>query len=238
MIILILFAVPLCAQEALELTGRRVIAVPEPSSLFLKDKFLWTVSDEDGCLYKMTLRGSVRMIYRLGLADRESIYISDDDRFYLADEMSSEVTVLDSRKKLLEKYSMDLGEVSKNSGAEGLTYSPESGHFYVVKEKKPAEIIEFDNEFNRLAVYDGSFAEDLSDIYYDRINRVFWILSHKSSSVFVWTPENGVENIYTFDIRQAEGLAMDFDQNLIYIVSDKDSLLYTFRIPKVYSAIK
>lgn len=237
-IILIFLAVPLYAQEALELIGRRMISVPEPSSLFLKDNFLWTVSDEDGCLYKLTRSGAVRMTYHLGLADRESVYISDDGRFYLADEASSDVMVLDSHRKLLKKYSMDLGEVSKNSGAEGLTYSPDSGHFYVVKEKKPAEIIEFDSEFNKLAVYDGSFAKDLSDIFYDRVNRVFWVLSHKSNSVFIWTPDDGVKNVYAFDIVQAEGLTIDFDRNLIYIVSDKDNQMYTFQIPAAYSALK
>lgn len=211
------------------------IAVPEPSSLVLDEGYLWTVSDFDGKIYKMDMSGRIKEIFDIGPGDRESICIDDEGYFYLADERLSEVLKTDLKRGIVKKkYKLFSGKTGKNSGIEGIAFCPDRNSFFAVKEKAPTAVIEYDREFKELAAYPCDFAKDLSDIFYDCVNRCFWIVSHKTKAVFIWTPESGAKDRYFFDILQAEGIAVDFSKNQLLIVSDKDNMIHGFELPVKY----
>jgi uncharacterized protein YjiK len=57
-----------------------------------------------------------------------------------------------------------------------------------------------------------------------------WLLSDEDKLLIKSSLDGEFIEEYEIDIKQAEGVAVDDENNLIYIVSDKEEKLYVFKI--------
>ena len=208
------------------------INVKEPSALTygLDKKSLWTVSDSNGSLYSLDFNGKILKEIKTNSSDLEGIVTHADlNGFCVVEERVRNVICLDANGKAMSKNAVAIAGAS-NSGLEGITFNTDNQKFYIVNEKDPAVILELDREFNILAKKTLTFAKDLSDVFYDEHEKKLWVLSHESQKAFRVDQNFQVElTINLSGIVQAEGFAIDSANKRFFVVSDKDSLFYSFK---------
>jgi len=206
------------------------LPVPEPSGLFLDPAgaALWTVSDETGDLYQLNWDGSIRDRIMLDANDLEGVTIVDGF-FFVLEELGS-VLKLDPSGELIEAYDLSLPAFN-DTRMEGITYNPCNHHFYVVNEKNNCLLLEYDDQFNAVDATPMEGMIDLSGMCFDALNNGIWITSHESKALLFWDIEKRqfIER-HTFDIEQAEGVAIDPENQRVYIVGDKDEQLFTYSL--------
>lgn len=190
---------------------------------------LWTVSDHTGKAYKVDFDGNVLQTLAYTGNDLEGIVIDPDDgTLWVAEEYLSQIVQLDARGNELQR--VDVTGASGSSGLEGITINPANGHFYLLKEKDPGVLIELDPEFNLLSYRRINFAKDFSGIFFESSQQNLWIVSDKSETVYKCDLEGRVLTEYPIEVDKAEGIAVDFENSRIYIVSDSNEKLYLFSI--------
>lgn len=208
------------------------INIKEPSALSLSadKKSLWSVSDSNGSLYSLDFNGKILSEVRTNLSDLEGIIAHEDlSGFCVVEERVRNVVCLDANGKAISKNSVAISGAS-NSGLEGITFNSDNQSFYVVNEKDPTIILELDRDFNILTKKPVTFAKDLSDVFYDEHEKKLWVLSHESQKAFRLDQNFQVDlSINLRGVVQAEGLVIDSANRKAYVVSDKDSLFYSFK---------
>jgi uncharacterized protein YjiK len=221
------------AQEfsSLRLFKKVTTSITEPSALsFSSDlKTLWTVSDNNGSAYSLSLDGKVLSEIKTGGSDLEGIVAHEDlEGPCVVLERVREIVCYDKNWKVLKKKRIPFSG-DANSGFEGLTYNPHNQHFYIVNEKKPTSILELNSDFDIVQTSTLNFAKDLSDIFFDSIEQKFWILSHESKMIFKTDLSFQIENQYAIpEVVQAEGISVDSVKRKIYVISDKDSQFFVY----------
>ena len=80
-----------------------------------------------------------------------------------------------------------------------------------------------------MATYDLDFADDYSGIFYENSSNLLWILSDQDKTVNKCTLKGKLIESYKIDIKQAEGIVVT--NNYIYIVSDAEEKLYSYKKP-------
>lgn len=141
-----------------------------------------------------------------------------------------------------------------NKGLEGITINNHTGDIFVLKEGKPGLLIQLSPDLRRikearvLNKKSGFISEkvstkklDFSGLSFNKLDNKFWIVSDKGQCIFVYNWEmDVVENIFplsyldgniTKRVLKAEGIALDPIAHRIYVVSEKDAILYTFSMP-------
>ena len=211
------------------------VAIPEPSDLCfdLSGEFLWTVSDNTRMVYSIGLDGSVRDTLTYEGTDPEGVTIDPaDGTLYIAEEIDRELINLDTEGTVLGTITpVGIGG-DANSGFEGVCYVPETDHFYVVLEKNPTLLLEIDREGTVVAFKETDFAGDLSGITWDSVTNCLIICSDQDASV-TWTDMSGnALATYAVDVVKAEGVALDREAGLLYVVSDDRELLHVFEVPE------
>lgn len=140
-----------------------------------------------------------------------------------------------------------------NKGLEGITWNNETGTIFVMKEGNPGLLIEVSSDLKTIQSHqvlneENGFCDtevaddeiDFSDLCYDQSRDRFWIISDKAQRLFLYDwKENkvmqssklgyGKDGEYQ-EIEKAEGVAIDTDANLLYVVSDEEARLYVFDI--------
>ena len=140
-----------------------------------------------------------------------------------------------------------------NKGLEGITWNKETETIFVIKEGVPGLLVEVSPDLqtirsHKLLNEENGFRDndvsgdklDFSGICYDRRRARFWIVSDKAKRLFLYDwKENKVIQSSTlgydskgeyWEIKKAEGVAIDTDSNRLYVVSDKEARLYIFDI--------
>lgn len=206
--------------------------VKEPSALSFntsKDS-LYTVSDNNGSIYELSLDGKVLNEIKTSSRDLEGIVAHQDlNGFCVVEERVRNVVCMDNKGKELKRKAINF-QGESNSGFEGITYNPSNKHFYIVNEKKPTSIIVLDFDLNPVDQFSFPHALDLSDIFYDEANNKFWLLSHESKAIYLTNTSFEVEQQFSIpNIIQAEGISVDTKNKKIYIISDKDSSFTIFQ---------
>jgi uncharacterized protein YjiK len=69
---------------------------------------------------------------------------------------------------------------------------------------------------------------------YDNINKYLWVLSHKESAIYILDTDFNQLYKIKIDVKQAEGLALNYKQRNLYICSDSDNLFYIYKIPELF----
>lgn len=207
------------------------LTVPEPSGLdltFNKDGF-WTVSDDNSTVYRLDKQGNVLRSFRVRGVDLEGIAVLDENTIAVVLERNREVILLDTLGNEIKRKKLDLkGEL--NSGLEGITYDNVNHKFYLVNEKSAGLLIELDKNLNEIKRIELPFAKDYSGICYEKEKDVLWILSDESQKILITDKTGNLLEEYNTTIEQAEGIALDYDNDLLYIVSDIKEELYEYSI--------
>ena len=227
---------PMNDDRALKETGIKLIDkhklnVPEPSglSLSIDGKYLWTVSDDNNTVYKLSLTGDIIKKFVIDVIDLEGITVIDTNRIAVIAELKRKIILIDTLGNEIFKVRLDLkGE--NNSGIEGITYDKNRDHFYVVNEKTPTLLIKLDSELNLINKRNLKIAADLSGLSYDDSTDELWIISDESKLIMICNTEGEVKKKFKINIPQIEGIAVDNRNRLIYIVSDYTETLYVFKI--------
>ena len=115
-----------------------------------------------------------------------------------------------------------------NSGFEGIVINPNNGHINLLNEKDPGAFLELNSTLIKTLELELGFAQDYSGICLNEINGNYFIVSDESKQLIEWGALTGVINTYSLDFEKAEGVAYNFNENRIYIVSDSEQKLYIY----------
>lgn len=215
----------------LELIGQYKLQIPEPSGLTITSdgNSLWTVSDENNTIYKITRKGDIIDSITVDASDLEGVTSGHGNSLIVIAERDRAVLVLDSSYQLAKRLQLNLyGDL--NSGIEGVTYDSNSNVYFIVNEKNPGKLYQLDFAFNITNEYELKFASDYSGLFYDPDKDVLWIQSDESRLIAKCKTDGSLIDKFFVNIQQMEGLAIDFEKSLIYIVSDITETLYVFRL--------
>jgi uncharacterized protein YjiK len=215
----------------LELISSHHLNVPEPSGLCLsKDKkSLYTVSDASGDIYNISLDGKLLRKLNLNANDPEGIALDSlQNFFWIAEESGRQIKQVDMQGNVKTSFPLDLAAGS-SSGLEGIAAAPD-GHIWLVHEKNPRSLLKLNSMLNIEIEFNPKTASDYSGLCSDTLSGRFWILSDQDEMLFLWDESEGVLEKYSINIKKAEGLAIDFQIRIIYVVSDSEEMLYLFKM--------
>ncbi len=205
------------------------INVTEPSGLALTvdKKYLWTVSDQSRSAYMITLDGKIVKSVKIEAEDIEGVTVINDTTIAVVSERSGEIIFVGYSGKEQKRFSTS--HINKNNtGLEGIEFDKKSGHFFIIKEKNPAYLIEYDKNFNELSRKELKYARDYSGVELTSETNQLWIISDENKSLFLCNKKGEVIETHKVKITQIEGIAIDVKSRRIYFVSDKEEKLYIF----------
>ncbi len=205
--------------------------IPEPSGLVFntKDSTFYTVSDGvGGAIYQISIDGQIVNTYSVNGNDMEGITFSDNyDTLYVAEEGSRQIIKYSTTGIKISPINVS-GTNSYNNGLEGIAVKGNS--FFVVNEKSPAAFIELNLQGEKLYEVNISYALDLSDICYDPVEDIIWLVSHESQSLFKISLAGQLIKQWKIPVVQPEGVTI-VNGRFVYIVCDKEAKLYVFNKP-------
>lgn len=237
--LLILLANTACNKKSsenvvsLKLIATYSLDVPEPSGLSFSagNAALYTISDESGKFYKITLQGKLLSSTDCNGSDLEGIsYDAANNSLWIIEERLREIINVDLQGNVLKKKFLDIPAYSSNNGLEGITVNTANGHIFCLNEKNPSLLIELDENQQIINEYNLNFANDYSGIFYDQYLDALWIISDESSSVTKCDLTGKVMETYHLSINQAEGIVVDSKNHKLYAVSDSAEKLYIFEL--------
>lgn len=146
-----------------------------------------------------------------------------------------------------------LSDAGSNKGLEGITWNRDSDTLFVLKEGLPGLLIEVSSDLqtilgHKLLNAENGFRDDVSaekldfsGMDYDAKRSLFWIVSDKGQRIFLydWQSNRVLDSTplayrradgSAREIEKAEGIAIDAENNLLYVVSDSEARLYVFDI--------
>lgn len=226
-------------QDALELREIRTLDITDPSGLSLHADpgFLWTVSDQPGGRISLITENGQRVsILPYAGEDMEGItYDPTTNSLWIIEERERELRRLSLQGEILETVSVDIGQEIPNDGPEGIALNPANGHLYVVNQQNPRVLLELNAAREIVATHEIDFSppfdlNNLSGLFYDAIHEELWILSAASRKIVVTNAALQPLRRYRLDIEAPEGLAVDVQRGLVFVVSDADNLLYSYDI--------
>lgn len=215
----------------LDLEASYKIDVKEPSGLSINDSgtALYTVSDENSNIYKLSLTGEVIETYRFKGANLEGVSTYTEHELLLADESSKEIVVFNMLTGASKAHKIKYKNDDKNSGIEGVAFDKKGDRTFILNEKNPGKLIELRNDFSVKAKYKLNFAADYSGIFYDNAAHQLWILSDQNKTVNKCTMQGELIESFKIGVIQPEGIAVL--KNHIYIVCDAKATLYVYKKP-------
>lgn len=220
--------VSLSTSENLKLIEVFPMQVEEPSGLSLSkdNRSLWTVSDADGRIYQTDLQGNVLRHFQSNYEDLEAITTIDDKHLAYIAERSRKIVIANKNGQILKEADINIPG-SDNAGPEALTYDEQDQQFHLMKER-PGMLITLNRQLEEVARRPLEIAQDYSSISYDSERKHLWVLSDESKSIHVLNQDFLILESFSINVQQMEGLALDLDHNLIYIISDPLETLYVF----------
>ena len=227
-----------CEKESVDPVNEKItlikeynLAVPEPSGLsYSANKAsYYTVSDQTGNIYKLSLTGALTKTIDIDGFDLEGIAVSSNNGdFYVVEERTKNVVRLNASGVELDRKTLDLELTDDNSGLEGITINEDNGHFYVLVEKNPGYLVELDASMNIISQTELSFASDYSGIFYDSNEKVLWIVSDESKTINKCTLDGKKTLSYDINVSKAEGIVVNSTDKEITIVLDGANKMYIY----------
>jgi len=224
------------SEPALKLLSSYDLDVPEPSGLSFTagNVALYTVSDETGNYYKITLQGKLLGKTSCNGIDLEGItYDETTETLWLIEEGARALVNVDLQGNVLKRKTLDIPAYSSNNGLEGITLNTDNGHIFCLNEKNPSLLLELDENLTIINEYNLGFANDYSGIFYDSLEKVLWIVSDESSSVNKCDLTGKLIETYHIGVNQAEGIVVDSKNAKLYVVSDSAEKLYVFELENI-----
>ncbi|MCW8849056.1 MAG: SdiA-regulated domain-containing protein [Melioribacteraceae bacterium] len=208
------------------------LKIPEPSGLHFESKTnsLWIVSDENSTIYNVNLKGQIISKMIVDGKDLEGITLIKDSVLVVVLERDRSLVFLDKIGKELNRINLELsGDLNK--GIEGIAFNPNNNSFFVVNEKKPGLLLEIDSVGKTISKNELTFASDYSGLFFDQSENILWIISDEDKAIFRCTTSGKLISKYNIEIEQIEGISINFEKSLIYIISDPLEKLFVFELP-------
>ncbi|MBI2417977.1 MAG: SdiA-regulated domain-containing protein [Ignavibacteriales bacterium] len=222
---------PVVSDPGIVLLSEKTLPVPEPSALAYnaKTKTLYTVSDQNGIIYEMSLAGEIIREIPVTSSDLEGIAFSANfDTIYVAEERTYQIVAYSLTGVKYDSWKNVTSSDTKN-GYEGVTVNA-AGNFVVLNEKLPMLLLEADKQGNEIKRNELAYTNDISDICFDAAENCYWIVSDESKKILKLKPDYTLINSWSVNVAQAEGIAVTTDE--IYVVSDSDQKLLIYKKPK------
>jgi uncharacterized protein YjiK len=201
--------------------------IQEPSGLSFTatGDALYTVSDKNGFIYKISFTGDIIEKIHSGENDLEGIDVDKSNgNIWIVEEKQQKIYCYNNSGRLIEKISDIHIKTKDNSGFEGIAVN---GNFlYILIEKNPGTLIVYDTSTKEWKHHSLSFADDYSGIDYDITDNTLWIVSDESKTLNHCNLTGKLIKSQKLDIIQAEGVAVDRRTNTAWIVSDAAHRLY------------
>lgn len=208
------------------------VDIPEPSGLYFHQslKSLYSVSDEDSSVYKITLDGKVRSKFKVNGFDLEGITMIGDSIIVTILERIRTVVFLDTLGNEIKRFMVEQTG-RPNEGLEGITYNSKTNTLFIVNEMNPKILVETDLKGKELNRFHLDYAKDFSGLCFDEDNNHLWVISDENSAVFKCNLDGTPIAEYKVDVQQIEGITFNKEANKMYIVSDKLEKLYIYETP-------
>lgn len=219
----------IATSDNLRLIAQYPIAVKEPSDLCLSPdrQSLWTVSDEDGEVYQMDLKGAILRQFKSEMPDLEGITTVGDSQLAILSERNRELEIVDYFGNVKSRSKVDMvGE--RNSGPESVTFDEAAAVFYTLKEQSPGLLLTLDRDLHEISRTSLNFAQDYSAMSFEATRGHLWVMSDQSKSMFVLDSDMKIQTAFSANIPQAEGMSVDYLARRLYVVCDKTAMLYIF----------
>ncbi len=233
---------------SLQLLNSFALTVSDPSGLGIDHtgNYFWTISDDsNGSIYKLDRMGRVVDELQVRGDDMEGITQHPVNRtLYVVEERKREIVQYDTLGNEIARYPVDVEIQNVNDGLEGITINPATNHIFVVNEKNPRVLIELDvlRGFDRQLIrqtpihfgahpYEEGL--DLSGLFFDSEDEVLWMVSDDARAVFMLDTRG--RPLAAFDAGQEdlEGIALNRDENRIFLVSDGLQQLFEYEYPQL-----
>ncbi len=208
--------------------------ISEPSGLSIDTEgaTLFCVNDPpNNQVHQLDLAGELKSTFSYTGNDLEGVCFDPrDNSVWIIEEGRGQLIHLSASGDFITQTEVDY-QLNSNSGLEGVAFNVETQGFLVLKEKNPAVVIQVDSTLLTQASKIIDFASDISGICPGRNQGEFLIISDDDKRLFEWSWDEGISATYSFDIKQAEGVAYDPASGRIYIVCDADAKLYIYDFP-------
>ena len=218
----------------LKLVSEFNLSISEPSGLcsYENPKEFLTVSDQTDKIYVVSEKGTVLRNFNFTGQDLEGIaYDPILNEIFIVEETSRQIFRLDTNGVELSRFPIDIYYEDDNHGPEGISFNTETKHLFVVIEKNPGKLLEINLSGEIINDYHLSFADDYSAIFFDADENRLWILSDESKTLTSCDLSGKAINKYSTGINKGEGLVVDTQNKMVYIVSDQESKMYVLSIP-------
>lgn len=207
------------------------LTLPEPSGLAFSSSgdALFTVSDKNGVIYKISLNGAVLEKIPSGAHDLEGIDIDKTNSdIWIVEEKQQRIFHLNKEGELLDRIKDVQIKTKDNSGFEGIAVN--GNLIYILIEKNPGTLVVYDISSKKWEKYKLSFADDYSGIDYDVTDNTLWIVSHESQTLNHCGTDGSLIDSQKIDVNQAEGVAVDRSAGIAWIVSDAGHKLHKIKL--------
>lgn len=216
-------------QSKLHPESQVYLKVSEPSDLSFRTakNSMYCVSD-GGKVYEIAITGEVLRKAPFDGGDLEGIAVGPEG-VYVVDERFRKVTLLDSNTlQPLKSWTLQ-HQGPRNSGYEGICWDETKGVFWLVTEKNPILIEQYDRNFNLLSSKTWHGASDVSALTVHQGN--LWLLSDEDREIWnVSSQDLQVISKRKIKATTPEGLCF-VAPNRFAIVNDDSAILSFFNLP-------
>ncbi len=218
----------------LEMISEFDLDITEPSGLSFgpNDQTLLVVSDNTNKVYETNMQGSVLRELSFVGSDLEGVTFNASEQLIaVTEERKRQIVFLDYINGD-EQYRFDIntGGSTDNKGLEGISYNNNNNAYYIVNEDVPGEMIVWSKLHGHISNTEMYFASDYSAIFVDTKNAQLWIVSDESAALYKCDYNAEVLKKYALPNTKFEGIAVDVEQQLVYLVNDKTFKLFVFKI--------
>lgn len=221
-------------QGELELIAQYQTKVPEASGMTMDSIYLYVVSDQNGDIYKLDLQGNIIEILKTKTKDVEGITLRDT-QFYLVDERKQKLYTYDLLGNRIANQKVKHPKIyDPANGLEGVVWDSYTQQLLILHEKKSGQIIRYDRDLKYIGqTFLGSYS-DYSAIATTKDH--IWIISDEASGLAQYNRDMDLIKLYSIGIDSPEGITIDEENGLIYVVSDTTGELVVFRLPNSETA--
>lgn len=226
--------VPVKETGKLELLNEFALDITEPSGLSFgpNANSLLIVSDNTNKVYETDLEGNeIRELDFEGF-DLEGVTFNEDEQIVaVVEERKHQIVILNYPEgEEQERFDITTGGNTDNKGLEGISYNSNNNAYYIVNEDVPGEMIVWNKQFGNISTTELHFASDYSAIFVDTKNALLWIVSDESMALYKCDYNAKVLKEYPLPNTKFEGITVDVNQQLAYLVNDLTFKLYVFKI--------
>lgn len=211
-------------QGELELISLFDLNITEPSGLSFgpTKTTLLIVSDNTNMVYECDLSGNIIRTLPYEGMDLEGVaYNPDQNSIAVTEERLREVVLLDYNTGIEQsRHDINVEQGAINAGLEGISYNKTNQAYYIVNEQLPGELIVWNTQYDIINSTEMYFASDYSAIFVDHDNSLLWIVSDQSEMLYKTDYNANVLKEYPLDRSKFEGITIDIDNMILYMVND------------------